>query len=41
MTGASVFDTRQLFWRARVRPLRGTERKAGYITWTIATDVNS
>jgi hypothetical protein len=30
--GASVFDSFDLFWRARVRPLNGDSRPA-YATW--------
>ena len=33
-SGASPFDARKLFWRARVRPL-GAQTTPGYATWDV------
>jgi hypothetical protein len=35
MTGSSVLDTQQLFWRAFVRPLGGRQRVVQYTTWCV------
>jgi hypothetical protein len=33
MTGTSLFDMPELFWRARVRWLGGAQQAVGYVTW--------
>lgn len=35
MSGSSVFDAPQLFWRARVRRIGDAAGAAGYATWTV------